>query len=986
MALKLIAHSGGVAAALAIGLTAMGYVQAAQGLREQAEATLSSDALVVTTSIDDWNGQRLASLATLARLPAVQQTLSGAMDTTTLRGSIEAMETARDGAETMELIDRNGTVMLSKRSNDIGTDVRARDEVRVPLDEQRPFISRVSLLPGKRPVIYHAVPVVDSAGVLLGVVRARSSLEVIKHVVESAENRTGAGAMGTLLDEQGLVLVAGQRPDWLLRPAVPLGGEVAAQLTAARLWGDAVAPEPLNQADLTEAVGVRGPTVFNWHMDDTELRALARPLIQTPWSYVSALPVSTFDAPARAFLRNAVATAVLGLLLGSASVLLFARSFAAGLRRVTKAAQGLARGDLDQSIHVGSRDELGEMAAAFQDIVSHQRRMATVATSIAAGDLNSEVEPASEQDVLGLAFAGMLRNLRQLVSQVSRSEERFRSLVQNASDIITILEANGTIRYASPATTRVWGHTPEDLQATSWLALVHPQDGDAARRFLAEAIRRPRTNITSEVRLMDAAGVWLECEIVANNLLHQAAVGGIVLTCRDVTERKTFERQLQQMAFHDALTGLPNRPLVTDRLEQALVHSGRSSGKVGVLFIDLDNFKLINDSLGHGAGDELLVSLSRRLQACIRPQDTAARLGGDEFIVLLEQVLRPSDATEVADRIAEALRVPFALGDRNVVVSASIGVAVSAIGDRAESVLRNADLALYEAKAAGKARSALFDSSMERDAVNRLELQADLRTALERDQFHLVYQPIVSLADGRVTEVEALLRWHHPTRGVVSPLEFIPIAEETGLIVPIGQWVLEEACRQARAWQVGHGPGPTPRMSVNLSARQFQRPELFDDIDKVLQETGLDPRCLTVEITETVLMRDAEATIATLQVLKNLGVGVAIDDFGTGYSSLSYLKRFPVDTLKIDQSFVDGLGEDPQDTAIVQNIIALAKTLRLRVTGEGIETPSQRAHLQEMGCDLGQGYLFARPLPAEQLGLMLGADAAEDHPLFELAA
>jgi EAL domain-containing protein (putative c-di-GMP-specific phosphodiesterase class I) len=321
-----------------------------------------------------------------------------------------------------------------------------------------------------------------------------------------------------------------------------------------------------------------------------------------------------------------------------------------------------------------------------------------------------------------------------------------------------------------------------------------------------------------------------------------------------------------------------------------------------------------------------------------------------------------------------------------VVVSASIGVAVSAIGDRAESVLRNADLALYEAKAAGKARSALFDSSMERDAVNRLELHADLRTALERDQFHLVYQPIVSLADGRVTEVEALLRWHHPTRGVVSPLEFIPIAEETGLIVPIGQWVLEEACRQARAWQVGHGPGPTPRMSVNLSARQFQRPELFDDIDKVLQDTGLDPRCLTVEITETVLMRDAEATVATLQVLKNLGVGVAIDDFGTGYSSLSYLKRFPVDTLKIDQSFVDGLGEDPQDTAIVQNIIALAKTLRLRVTGEGIETPSQRAHLQEMGCDLGQGYLFARPLPAEQLGLMLGADAAEDHPLFELAA
>jgi diguanylate cyclase (GGDEF)-like protein/PAS domain S-box-containing protein len=973
MVIKLIAHSGGLAAALAVGLTAMGYVQAAQGLREQAEATLSSDALVVTTSIDDWNSQRLASLATLARLPAIQQTLSGSLDHTTLRGTLEAMETARDGAETMELIDRSGVVLFSKRSNDIGGDLRARDEVRIPLDEQRPFISRVSLLPGRRAVIYHGVPVLDGAGVLLGALRARSSLETIEQVVESAENRTGAGAVGLLLDEQGLVLVNSQHPEWLMRPSVPLSADITAQLVAVRMWGADAAPDPLDQPDLAQAVAVHEPTLFSWRMDDNAFRALSRPLTHTPWSYVSALPVNTFDAPARAFLRNAVATALFSLVLGTAAVLLFARSFAAGLRRVTEAAHGLASGDLDQLIEVGSRDELGEMATAFQDMVRHLQRMAAVATSIAAGDLSSEVVPASERDVLGLAFATMLRNLRQLVGQVSRSEERFRSLVQNASDIITILEADGTISYASPSTERMWGRTPEDLLGTSWLGLVHPEDAAGARRLLAEAVRQPHVNIAGEVRLGDAQGSWLECEIVANNLIEQPAVGGIVLTIRDVTERKTFERQLRRMAFHDALTGLPNRPLVTSRLEDALARAEQFSGSVGVLFIDLDNFKLINDSLGHGAGDELLVALAGRLRACIRPQDTAARLGGDEFIVLLERLTHPDEASEIAYRIAETLRAPFVLGHLEVVVTASIGVAISTHGDHAESVLRNADLALHEAKGAGKSRSAVFDPSMERDAVNRLELQADLRYALERKQLRLVYQPIVSLATGHITGVEALLRWHHPTRGLVSPTEFIPIAEETGLIVPIGQWVLEEACRQARAWHKRFAAHSTLMMSVNLSARQFQRPELSDNINQVLHETGLDPRFLTVEITESVLMRDAATTYTTLEVLKELGVQVAIDDFGTGYSSLSYLKRFPVDTLKIDRSFVDGLGRDPQDTAIVQSIIALAKTLLLRVTAEGIETPSQRAHLREMGCDLGQGFLFAYPVSPADVEHMLDA-------------
>jgi len=356
------------------------------------------------------------------------------------------------------------------------------------------------------------------------------------------------------------------------------------------------------------------------------------------------------------------------------------------------------------------------------------------------------------------------------------------------------------------------------------------------------------------------------------------------------------------------------------------------------------------------------------LRGCIRSGDTAARLGGDEFILLLEDVSATGEATDVADRIAELLRTPISVGDREVIVTASIGIAVNTPGhDRTESVLRNADLALYRAKAAGKARWALFEASMERDAVERLELETDLRQGLERNEFRLVYQPILSLANGQIVEVEALVRWQHPTRGQVSPARFIPIAEESGLIEPLGLWVLEEACRQAFVWRRLVPPDRPLVMSVNLSSRQFQDPMLVDQIRRILRETGLDPHALKLEITESVLMRDAESTTARMHALTDIGVRFAIDDFGTGYSSLSYLKRFPVDTLKIDRSFVEGLGADSQALAIVQGIVALAKALNLSVTGEGVETPAQHTQLRELGCDRGQGYLYARPLAAADL-------------------
>jgi diguanylate cyclase (GGDEF)-like protein len=431
------------------------------------------------------------------------------------------------------------------------------------------------------------------------------------------------------------------------------------------------------------------------------------------------------------------------------------------------------------------------------------------------------------------------------------------------------------------------------------------------------------------------------------------------------------DKHLRYLAGTDPLTGLPNRTLFLNHLEQGLARAERWPRPVGVLFLDLDNFKVINDSLGHQGGDLLLVEIARRIRGCVRDNDTVARLGGDEFTVLVEDIEGVDEATALAERVAVTLRQPVRLGEREIFVSASVGVALSRPGkDGPESLLRNADMAMYQAKANGKARHAVFDQSMEARALARLELETDLRHALERDELRVYYQPITALADGHIAEMEALIRWEHPVRGMISPDEFIPIAEETGLIVALGQWVLEMACRQGAAWREAY-PQEPPVMSVNLSGRQFQHPSLVADIGHALLQSGLAPSALKLEITESVIMHDAEATILALHQLKQLGIQLAIDDFGTGYSSLSYLKRFRVDTLKVDRSFVNGLGRDSMDTAIVQSVVALAKALHLDVTAEGIETQAQRSELLALGCDRGQGYLFAKPLPAHEMDMLL---------------
>jgi diguanylate cyclase (GGDEF)-like protein len=430
------------------------------------------------------------------------------------------------------------------------------------------------------------------------------------------------------------------------------------------------------------------------------------------------------------------------------------------------------------------------------------------------------------------------------------------------------------------------------------------------------------------------------------------------------------------------LTGLPNRAFFMEQLERALVDPAGSDGRVAVLFVDLDNFKVINDSLGHAAGDALLVEVARRLRGCLRPGNLAARLSGDEFTVLVESLADERQASLLAERLADALRAPIRLGEREVVVSASLGLVVGRPGHDAPSdLLRRADLALYRAKAEGKARAAVFDPALEVQAAARMELELDLRHALDSDELRLHLQPIVGLTDGRIIEVEALVRWAHPRRGLLPPSEFIPIAEETGLIVPLGQWVLEAACRWARAWHDQH-PADLPLVvSVNVSALQLRHPTLVAEIQQVVRETGLDPRCLRLEITESGLIQDLEAASAVLLELKALGIQLAIDDFGTGYSSLSYLSRLPVDTLKIDRSFVERLSAESTEVAIIRTVVALAQSFELRVTGEGVETPAQAAQLRALGVEQAQGYLFAHPRAAREFdGVLDGGPAERDLP------
>jgi diguanylate cyclase (GGDEF)-like protein/PAS domain S-box-containing protein len=559
---------------------------------------------------------------------------------------------------------------------------------------------------------------------------------------------------------------------------------------------------------------------------------------------------------------------------------------------------------------------------------------------------------------------------------VRASEERFRSLVQNSSDVISIVDADGGVRYHSESVRRVLGYDPAELVDGDPLSLVHPDDRERVARFVAEAALRPGVTAAETWRMRHRDGTWLHSETVAANLLEDPNVRGLVLNTRDVSDRKELEAQLVHQAFHDGLTGLANRTLFAERVEHALARS--SQGELAVLFIDLDDFKHVNDSLGHAAGDQLLIAAARRLQGCLRPTDTAARLGGDEFAVLLERVTDAESAAAVAGRVLDTLHQPFGLNGRTIPIKASLGVATGRPGaDEVEELLRNADVAMYAAKAGGKDRFELFHPGMHEDMLQRLELEAELRHVADRDQLVLHYQPIVELVSGRITRVEALVRWDHPTKGLLPPPAFIPLAEEQGLIGPIGNWVLLQACLQARRWQDQFPDAPPLSVHVNLSGRQLEEQRLVGEVVQALELSRLAPRLLTLEITESVLVTDIEAMSARLRELKGLGVLLAIDDFGTGYSSLSYLRRFPIDMLKIDKAFVDGIGRGREDTALAHAIVKLSHTLQLHSVAEGIEHAEQAAHLAALGCQDGQGFLFARPLAVGAMTELLATSVAD---------
>ena len=568
----------------------------------------------------------------------------------------------------------------------------------------------------------------------------------------------------------------------------------------------------------------------------------------------------------------------------------------------------------------------------------------------------------------------LTRNLELRVAtrtaELQVSEQRFEALVQQSSDSVALISADSTVRYQSESVERLFGYPAALLIGRKVIEVVGPVTGPQIAAAMESLIGQPHATTVIEVVMPHRNGQRRLAEMTITNLLDEPSVNGFVLNTRDIHDEKELQDQLVHTAYHDGLTGLASRALFRERLAEVYALSARHAD-VAVLFLDLDGFKEVNDSLGHAAGDQLLVQVAERLNRSVRDGDLVARFGGDEFAVLITSIIAMADAETVAHRIIAALGEPFHIGGRVQHIGASIGLASAGDAADIEHLQRNADLAMYRAKAAGGAGLARYDPRMHDQLVDRLALEADLRSALERDELTLHYQPTVDLGTGEVIGFEALVRWRHPTRGLVMPMDFIGIAEATGLIVPLGRWVLAEACRQAVAW--GAGTTREFKMAVNVSVRQFDHCDLAAVVADVTAETGMPLGQLCLEMTESVLLSDTDENLTQLLRLKALGVTLAMDDFGTGYSSLAYLRRYPMDVLKIDRSFVDRLGGDAEDAALVHTIVRLGRSLGMRTVAEGIENAVQLTALREMGCDFAQGYYLSRPLPAAEAGRVLQA-------------
>jgi diguanylate cyclase (GGDEF)-like protein/PAS domain S-box-containing protein len=576
-----------------------------------------------------------------------------------------------------------------------------------------------------------------------------------------------------------------------------------------------------------------------------------------------------------------------------------------------------------------------------------------------------------------------------------KREELFQVVTENAADMIALVDMKGRRLYNSPAYKRILGYSAAELGETSAFEQIHPDD----RLKVLEAAREARsTGIGQklEYRIRHKDGSWRVLESIASTIRDEKGeVAKLVIVNRDISERKRAEEQLQHNSFHDALTGLPNRRLFLDRLQQLFVHAQRSPERqYAVLFVDLDGFKVVNDTMGPAAGDQLIVEIGQRLGVCLRHDDTVSRardellatdailsrVGGDEFTLLLEEVTDPSHAMRVAKRILSAVAEPFLLEGREVRTSASVGIALSTIAhSRAEAVLQDADVAMRRAKALGGSRCEVFGEAMHTHAVTRLKLEAELREALEKREFRVFYQPIVQLETRQIAGFEALLRWQHPEQGLISPDKFLAVAEETGLLVSTGRWVILEACKQLQAWGKEIPAMEAVSMSVNISAKQLADTRFVADVEATLRETGLDPSRLHLEMTEGVATADAKLTATVLAHLRQLRVGVVLDDFGTGISSLSGLQQLAVGGLKIDRSLVGGMLSDCGARDLADLIIFVSLRLKLRVIAEGVESNRQVDHLRQLGCQLGQGYLFSQPVEASAAEQLLRQGNSVSH-------
>ena len=562
-------------------------------------------------------------------------------------------------------------------------------------------------------------------------------------------------------------------------------------------------------------------------------------------------------------------------------------------------------------------------------------------------------------------------------TELQAREARYSALVENSSDLVTIVDRDGTILFQSPSVARVLGWDAESTEGTSFVAAFHDSDQQRWRTIVDFLVEDSDGEMVAEWQVRHADGSWRFLQSIVTNLIHEPSIGGLVLNSRDVTDQKTLEDQLRHQAFHDQLTGLANRALFAEHLDQALRRQSRVGDELAVLFIDLDEFKSVNDLHGHTLGDELLKQAAERLRTTLRDADAIARIGGDEFAALFEGVALGLDASAAADRVIESFAQPFLIESLEVFVTASMGMALNDSGtESAEDLIRNADLAMYAAKTANKGRYEVFSTNMHSTILDRMQMELDLRHALDQSEFEAYYQPIVTLPSGSIVGAEALIRWNHPQRGLVMPGEFIGVAESSGIIVQIGAWILHQACKEFEVLTRGVSGGQSLGLSVNLSTRQLSDPLLIDTVHRALANSGLEARRLTLEITESAIMVDVPSTFRVLTELRSFGVKIAIDDFGTGYSSLSLLSQIPVDTIKIDRSFVTNVANRPEPGRLIRAIQSLANDFGLRTVAEGVEDLDQLEALEGLECQAAQGFYFARPQPATQLAELLGRDTS----------